>query len=86
LDAELVGLSAMSLGAGRFRGTEKINHAVGIELLKKLGDKVEQGEPVARFHLADGSRFEESRELFEKAVRVSPEPPEPAQLVIEEIN
>ncbi len=86
LDAELVGLSAMAFGAGRTPASEKINHAVGIEILKKIGDKVEPGEPIARFHLAGESRFEESIDLFEKAVRISHEPPEPPQLVIEEFD
>lgn len=47
IDAELVGIAAMYLGAGRAAKEDKIDHSVGISLKKKIGDKVEKGETIA---------------------------------------
>ncbi len=45
-----VGRAAMSLGAGRARKSDPIDPAVGIVLARKVGDRVEQGAPLARVH------------------------------------
>ena len=42
-----IGRAAMRLGAGRERKEDAIDHAVGILVLAKPGDRVETGEPVA---------------------------------------
>ena len=47
LNAEDVGKIAMHLGAGRMKKEDNIDYAVGIELLKKVGCHVEQGEIIA---------------------------------------
>jgi thymidine phosphorylase len=43
-----VGRAAMALGAGRARKQDPVDHAVGVVLVRKLGDRVEQGTPLAR--------------------------------------
>ncbi|TYO95594.1 pyrimidine-nucleoside phosphorylase [Desulfallas thermosapovorans] len=48
--AEQVGTAAMLLGAGRKTKNEPIDHAAGITLQKKVGDKVEYGEVLAYLH------------------------------------
>lgn len=50
IDAEDIGIAAMYLGAGRATKEDKINHGVGISLKKKIGDKVESGDPLAVLH------------------------------------
>ena len=42
-----LGLLAAGLGAGRRTVGDALDHKAGIELLKKLGDRVEAGEPLA---------------------------------------
>lgn len=61
LNAEEVGKIAMTLGAGRIRKEDDIVKEVGIELNKKVGDKVEIGDILAYVH---GN----NEELTEKAV------------------
>lgn len=61
LNAEEVGKIAMMLGAGRIRKEDDIVKEVGIELNKKVGDKVEIGDILAYAH---GN----NEELTEKAV------------------
>ncbi|WLC71872.1 pyrimidine-nucleoside phosphorylase [Clostridium estertheticum] len=44
--ADEIGIAAMLLGAGRATKEDKIDLAVGLMLRKKVGDKVEKGEPI----------------------------------------
>lgn len=48
--ADKIGVAAMVLGAGRATKESVIDLAVGIELRKKVGDFVEQGEPLVTIH------------------------------------
>ena len=50
VDAEQIGLAAMALGAGRARVEDRIDPAVGVMVLKKVGDRVESGEPLCSLH------------------------------------
>lgn len=50
MDAMKVGHSAMLLGAGRDKLGDQIDPAVGIELVRKRGDYVQAGEPLAIMH------------------------------------
>lgn len=50
IDAESIGLAAMYLGAGRKTKEDIIDHAVGITLKKKVGDRVQQGDTIAILH------------------------------------
>lgn len=50
IEAESVGSVAMMLGAGRKTKEDKIDHAVGITLKKKVGSKVRSGDTLAILH------------------------------------
>lgn len=66
LNAEEVGKIAMNLGAGRIRKEDNIEYSVGIELLKKVGDSVAQGETLAYIHANDEEKGAKAVEkLFE---------------------
>ena len=53
LDALELGLSAVTMGAGRSRADQAVDPRVGIVLKKQLGDRVEKGEPLLELHLAE---------------------------------
>ena len=55
IDAEAIGLAAVALGAGRARVEDRVDPAVGIVVAKKLGDRVERGEPLCTVHAGDRS-------------------------------
>jgi len=87
IDGEAVGLAAVALGAGRARVEDRIDPAVGIEVLKKVGEEVERGEPLCRVHEGAGS---ESREAITarltRAYRLSDRAPGKTPLVLERIS
>lgn len=81
LDAELIGISAMLLGAGREKLDSKIDHAVGIILKKKVGDFVKGGETIAVFHYNEEEKLKEAKEKFLSAYCIGDEKPVPKPMV-----
>jgi len=71
IDAQEIGISAMVLGAGREKKGDKINPAVGIEILKKVGERVEAGEPLAVIYTNDVNRYEYARKRLLEAYSFS---------------
>jgi pyrimidine-nucleoside phosphorylase/thymidine phosphorylase len=88
IDAEAVGLAAMALGAGRSRVEDVVDPAAGLEVWKKVGDRVEAGEPIAAMHL--GARPLESPEAvaarLRAAWRIGAGPASPGPLVLQRIE
>lgn len=52
-----VGLTSVVLGAGRAKKGDPVDHAVGIEILHKVGEKVEEGEPLFILHANSEESF-----------------------------
>ncbi|WEV71041.1 pyrimidine-nucleoside phosphorylase [Lactobacillus sp. ESL0785] len=50
LAADEVGIASMKLGGGREKADDQLDYGVGIELNKKVGDKVEKGESLLTIH------------------------------------
>jgi pyrimidine-nucleoside phosphorylase len=77
--ARTVGETAVVLGAGRRKKGDSIDPAVGISVLKKVGNEVEQGEPLFIIHARDQESAAEARISLEKAVKIvkAPVPPLP---------
>ena len=78
-DALDIGVASMLLGAGRERVDSVIDHAVGVMLNKKVGDQVDEGEPLCTIHYNGDGRLAESIALIEQGYvisedRISPEP------------
>lgn len=68
-DAWHVGRAAFVLGAGRLRAEDPVNPGVGVIVEKKVGDRVERGEPLARL-LHAGTQLERAREELGRAFAV----------------
>ena len=49
-NARIIGEAAVELGAGRAKKGDPIDHAVGFEILRKVGERVEQGQPLFTVH------------------------------------
>jgi thymidine phosphorylase len=76
-----VALAALQLGAGRQKKEDAIDPAVGVEVLKSVGDPVQAGEPVFRIHARTEASLQQAMATLQGALRVS-ETPVPAQAVL----
>ena len=56
VDGEALGLAAVALGAGRARVEDRVDPAVGLVVHRRIGDRVERGEPLCTVH--EGARSE----------------------------
>jgi len=77
-----VGRAAAALGAGRTRKEDAVDHAVGIVVLRKRGDVVERGEPLARVH----ARGEVDAEAVAACFEIGDEPADRAPLILEMLD
>ncbi|EEY34809.1 thymidine phosphorylase [Pseudoleptotrichia goodfellowii] len=64
IKAEEIGKAAMNIGAGRATKEDIIDHAVGIKILKKVGDKVNKGEKIAEIYYNDDKNVNNSRSMI----------------------
>ncbi len=69
-----VGETAVELGAGRIKKGMPVDHAVGIEILHKVGDQVQKGEPLFVLHANSDQQCEAARLRLLKAHEISDEP------------
>jgi pyrimidine-nucleoside phosphorylase len=81
-----VGMAALRLGAGRQRKEDAIDHAVGALCLKKRGDAVREGEPVAQVHAQDDVAAAKAAEEVLAAYAFADAAPEATPIVLETIG
>jgi pyrimidine-nucleoside phosphorylase len=53
VNAREIGLTSVMLGAGRMKKADPIDHSVGLVLFSKVGQAIEEGEPLFEVHAAD---------------------------------
>ena len=70
VDAMSVALAALRLGAGRARAVDKINPAVGVSGLVKIGEPIESGAPLCVIHANDEGAFMEAKSMLTAAIKI----------------
>lgn len=80
-----VGLAGVRLGAGRREKDEPIDHAVGIVCLKKRGDVVEAGEPLAEIHARDETSAADAAADVARAYAIGDAAPPARPIILETI-
>ncbi len=86
VDALAVGTAAWRLGAGRARKEDDVDPAAGVVLQAALGERVEQGQPLAVLHAATPARLQEGRAALAGAYDITDEPVATAPLVLEKVG
>lgn len=86
IDTRAVGVAGNLLGAGRMKTTDTVDPAVGFEVLKRVGDRVEAGEPLLRIHHAGGRGLAECEAMLASAFEIGDGPVEPLELVLDRIG
>jgi pyrimidine-nucleoside phosphorylase len=81
IDARGLGSLVCSMGGGRSRSGDAIDHGVGALLLKKEGDPVKSGEALARLHTSDRSWVNGIADSAAALYDISFARPEPRPLV-----
>ena len=83
LRAREVAITAMELGAGRELAGEPVDHAVGVVCLRKRGEEVASGEPLAEIHARDEAAAAKAETALLAAYEIGAGEPEPRPLVLE---
>lgn len=82
IDTEQLGLAIIELGGGRRTKTDRIDHSTGIEMLVRIGDPIEQGQPLVRVFATDPDSV---RGRLLAAITVGEHEPEHQPLISERI-
>jgi pyrimidine-nucleoside phosphorylase len=78
-----IGRAALTLGAGREKKGDEVDPGAGVEVLVKVGERIEGGVPVARLY--GGRNMERAESLVREALELSDEPVEPAPTILDSL-
>jgi pyrimidine-nucleoside phosphorylase len=84
-DCERFGIALAMLGGGREKKEDAIDHAVGLQFHKRIGDRVEKGEPLATIHYNADVRLAEARNLIAQNYFIAQDPPSEKRPLIRRI-
>jgi pyrimidine-nucleoside phosphorylase/thymidine phosphorylase len=86
VDAGDIGRASAMIGAGRDRKEDAVDHAVGVILEVKVGQRVDAGGVLCRLYYTKDERVEEAAQLIEDAFRISTHEPEERELILEVVG
>lgn len=79
--ARNIGETAVALGAGRSKKGDPIDHAVGIQVYVKVGERVDAGDPLFAIHAANQESLESALQSVKAAVALGENPVDPLPLI-----
>ena len=85
IDAELLGKAIIAMGGGRQVLSDALDHSTGLEILTRLGDKIDAGQTLARI-FAKPMIAERVRHTLLEAIHVGDEPPTVGPLILDRID
>lgn len=74
LEALAIGRAGIALGGGRSHVGDAVDHAVGLLVRVKVGERVERGQPLVEIHHRDGRGLDEAVALVGGACDLAAEP------------
>lgn len=84
VQTEQLGQAVIELGGGRKVMADAIDHAVGLEMLVKLGDRIAIGQPLVRIFGRQAS-LEACRTLVASSITIAAEQPARSPLIVERL-
>jgi len=81
-DALSLGVAGVRLGAGRATKSSVIDPTVGFTIEMKVGDRVEEGEPLARVAYRDQGSLESALSVLQETWEIADEPCEAPELIM----
>lgn len=85
-DAHEIGIAAVRLGAGRTTKEDDIDSAAGLLVEAKVGDVLDEGEPLARIAYNDETKLRAALEALKDAWGIGDEPASSEELILGEIR
>ena len=82
IKTEEIGKAAMIIGAGRAKKEDEIDHAVGINIFKKVGEKIAKNEKIAEIYYNNDENVEESKNMILEAFVLTEEKVEKQKAVL----
>jgi pyrimidine-nucleoside phosphorylase len=86
MDCKQVGWAVQRLGAGRAKPGDPVSMHAGIESHAKLGDQVEEGQPIFTLFSEDEPLLDCPEEMLRQTLRITTDAPAPQPLVHEIIT
>jgi pyrimidine-nucleoside phosphorylase len=74
-NCEQFGTALATLGGGREKKEDSIDHAVGLEFHKRIGDSVEKDEPLVTIHYNSGAKLAEAQGLIVNSYHIGESAP-----------
>jgi pyrimidine-nucleoside phosphorylase len=84
-NCEQFGTSLATLGGGREKKEDRIDHAVGLEFHKRIGDRVEKGEPLATIHYNSAAKLADAQTLIANSYEIGETAPSEKRPLIRRI-
>ena len=81
MDTTQLGLCAQHMGAGRIHKEDVIDPSVGFVLHKRIGDRIDEGEPLVTVCAKDESSFRAAEETLLENITIGPEQVRPEPLI-----
>jgi thymidine phosphorylase len=81
-----LGIAIISLGGGRTRAGDTIDHAVGLTALAAVGDVRKRGEPLAYIHAQNENDFAAAEQAIKNSYSLSETKPQKSALILERIT
>jgi pyrimidine-nucleoside phosphorylase len=72
---EQLGIALAMLGGGREKKEDTIDHGVGLEFHKRIGDAVERGEPLVTIHYNADAKLADAKAMIAASYEIAPQPP-----------
>lgn len=86
IEAKNIGQAVVNIGGGRLTKEDEIDYAVGVEVLKKIGDNVEKGEPILYIHANDEFKAREQISSLQKSYTIVQEKVEKIKEILDIIE
>jgi pyrimidine-nucleoside phosphorylase len=82
---EQFGIALATLGGGREKKEDQIDHAVGLEFHKRIGDRVEKGQPLATIHFNNDAKLDQAKSLVAESFQIEENAPQGKRPLVRKI-
>ena len=86
VNGRILGQAVIELGGGRKQADDKLDLSVGLDQFFRIGEKVQQGNPILRIHASNDWDMERAKNLLLEAFQFSENPVESNPLILESIT